>query len=156
MSQWKNSTRKHSGPFCLLDFLYEDVPGARIVTYLMVTKLSPALVLPDVLELAQPLLLSLKSVRINQTRRPIIFVAHGLGGIAGKQAPVEARETSDLTYSLNRITGTLVFGTSHRGARGCPDLSITLGELADAASKVAFSPSTSVNAVSLSTTYVPY
>ena len=65
------------------------------------------------------LLTELKGLRVNCQDRPIIFVAHSLGGLLVKRALVEARkmkhdkELQDVSYSSSAI---IFFGTPHRGA----------------------------------------
>ncbi len=52
----------------------------------------------------------------SETGRPIIFVAHSLGGIIVKQALVMAHEGSQFINIREHTLGVVFFGTPHRGS----------------------------------------
>lgn len=81
---WK---ARHGSAMWLRDFLPEHVPSARIMTYgydsrLLLNTDSTA----SIREFSQNFLEALSTVRVGDTRQPIIFIGHSLGGLVIKQA----------------------------------------------------------------------
>lgn len=71
----------------LRDFLPEDIPNARILTYGYDSKLLHNNSTASIHEFSQNLLEALTSARagIEASRRPIIFIGHSLGGLVIKE-----------------------------------------------------------------------
>ncbi|KAK4896822.1 hypothetical protein LTR27_005419 [Elasticomyces elasticus] len=111
----------------LKDFLPREVPTARIMIFAYNANVAFESSTAGVLEQADNLLNRLrhKRRRAKLDNRPIIFVAHSLGGIMVKRALIKARQ-DDLYASIQRATyGLVFFGTPHRGGEHVP-----LGKLA--------------------------
>lgn len=70
----------------LRDFLPEHVPTARIMTYGYDSRLLNSNSTASIREFSQNFLEALSTVRVGDTRRPIIFIGHSLGGLVIKQA----------------------------------------------------------------------
>ena len=73
----------------------------------------------DIEDQAGALLHALNVERMSpaQQKRPIIFIAHSLGGIIVKKALIIANERSSQYGSLlNSVTAMVLFGVPHRGA----------------------------------------
>ena len=120
----------------LRDLLPDDIPGARIFTYGYPAKAifsSSKAMVPD---FASWLLVSLNRVRMGKERRPIIFIAHSLGGIVLKQALLSAKEDLEYSDMFQSTKAALFFATPHRGSRGSPELVIFLGDVFDVCAKV--------------------
>ena len=61
--------------------------------------------------------LNMERISATQKKKPIIFVAHSLGGIIVKKALIVAHERSSLYGSLlNSVSGMVLFGVPHRGS----------------------------------------
>lgn len=120
----------------LKDFLYKDFPGARVFTYKYPSQLFFSKSKGTTDDYAQKLLLGLRGYRVGQERRPIIFIAHSLGGIVCKKALVLASEDSEFTTLLDSAIGILFFGTPHSGAAGTPDIAIKVGYVIDTLTKI--------------------
>ena len=100
----------------LRDVLPRDFPKARIFTYSYPSQFlcrSKA----TVADYARSLLSNLISERRGQERRPIVFLAHSLGGIVCKQALIKASQEKRFTVLLESTIGIFFFGTPHRGAK---------------------------------------
>ncbi|KAH6847423.1 hypothetical protein B0I37DRAFT_397614, partial [Chaetomium sp. MPI-CAGE-AT-0009] len=108
------------------DLACETMPDSRILTYGYDTKIRHAAMGPvsenTVNDHAWDLLCSLEALRRspNEIHRPILFVAHSLGGIIVKQALRRSRGPTSANTHLHNIfeatVGVLFFGTPHRGA----------------------------------------
>ena len=122
-------TKQKSSIFWLKDLLPNDIPGARIFTYDYPSHVLFSKPKATIADYAQSLLFALANSRVGGEWRPLIFIAHSLGGIVCKEALIKAKEDSRFQDILESTVGVLFFGTPHRGARGTPDLSISLGDL---------------------------
>lgn len=69
----------------LRDFLPEDLPNARILTYGYDTKLVGSLSNARISEYAKQFLESIEDARDSAPDRPIIFIGHSLGGLLIKE-----------------------------------------------------------------------
>lgn len=118
------------------DFLYKDFPGARIFTYKYPSHLFFSKSKATTDDYAQKLLLGLRGYRVDQARRPIIFIAHGYGGIVCKKALILASEDSEFTALLDSTVGILFLGTPHSGVVGTPDIAIKVGYVIDTLTKI--------------------
>ncbi|KAI1808455.1 hypothetical protein F4811DRAFT_500971 [Daldinia bambusicola] len=90
------------------DFLGQDIPGVRIIVWGWTGTLSPG---GTFSEQAESLLTDIARIRTG-TKRPIIFVGHGLGGLVVKEALV--------TAAMSRIYGAHVeLGNVYPKTIGC-------------------------------------
>ena len=108
------------------DLLPETIPTARVLTYGYDTHLSHVLGPPrnksTVYEMAWDFLVELEAKRQTEPLRPLIFIAHSLGGIFVKEAlrrsascqphPSRPKFCSVFTSTI----GIIFFGTPHGGA----------------------------------------
>ncbi|PVF93981.1 protein prenylyltransferase [Serendipita vermifera] len=114
-----------NGKMWLQDFLPDDIPNARILTYGHGADTHSRTYLPTqrLLHFAEGFVEDLLRERRSdpESKRPIIFLAHSLGGIILKKALTlcnipdynsERRQIKVSTY------GVLFFGTPHSGANG--------------------------------------
>lgn len=96
----------------LRDFLPSKVPEARILLFGYDSSVINGSKM-HLTDHAKNLLNRLESKRTAAPERPILFIAHSLGGLVVKQAMVEARKTENpicvATY------GMMFFATPHRG-----------------------------------------
>jgi triacylglycerol esterase/lipase EstA (alpha/beta hydrolase family) len=99
----------------LKDFLPSQLPNARVLLFGYNSNVAFETSIAGVREQAVNLLNRLASKREDAEERPIIFVAHSLGGIIVKRALVEAK--LDDTYKAIRDAtyGIAFFGTPHQG-----------------------------------------
>jgi hypothetical protein len=104
------------------DLLPRSVPNARILTYGYDTNIRTGSTInkSTVYDIAWDFLVSLEAARRVETSRPLLFIAHSLGGIVVKEALRRSRgcEThqSHLRSIYESCYGILFFGTPHGGA----------------------------------------
>lgn len=106
------------------DLLPVTVPNARVLTYGYDTKIRHAFVGPvssnSVADHGWDLLCALGDVRSDNPSRPLLFIAHSLGGLVTKIALMKSRESEHLKPRLHCVmastVGVFFFGTPHRGA----------------------------------------
>ncbi|KAL9114581.1 MAG: hypothetical protein Q9187_007434, partial [Circinaria calcarea] len=99
----------------LRDFLPLQLPSARVLLFGYNANVAFETSVAGVREQAINLLDRIVSKREEAEGRPIVFVAHSLGGIIVKRAMVEAK-LDDSFKSLREATyGIAFFGTPHRG-----------------------------------------
>ena len=115
----------------LRDLLPDDIPGARIFTYGYPSHVLCSTSTAGVSDYAGVLLTHIESRRVANEQRPIIFVAHSLGGIVCKRALIMAKENPTHQNIIANTVGILFFGTPHRGAVGSPEIGISLGYIVD-------------------------
>ena len=104
--------------------LPETLPTARVLVYGYDSKIGHALGTPisqnTVYDIASDLLKSLEANRRSQPSRPLVFIAHSLGGIIGKEALRQAHGCETHHHHLRQIyestAAILFFGTPHGGA----------------------------------------
>ena len=109
-------TDRETGKLWLRDSLPEDLPGARIFSFGYEASVFFNKHRVGLLDFANDLLVRLSTVRSDIKRRPIIFLAHSLGGIVCKQALVRAQQEPRYHTILEDTTSILFFGTPHRGS----------------------------------------
>ncbi|PVF97368.1 TPR-like protein [Serendipita vermifera] len=110
-----------NGKMWLKDFLADDIPNARILTYGHGADTHSHTYMPTqrLLHFAEGFVEDLLRVRRSNPERPIIFLAHSLGGIILKKALTLCNIPE---YNLERrqikvsTCGVLFFGTPHSGA----------------------------------------
>lgn len=110
----------------LHDLACHTIPDSRILTFGYDTRLQHRLIRPasgnDVSDHASNLLIGLEALcrHPNEQLRPIVFIAHSLGGIVVKEALRNSRRYKSSKAHLHAIfeatLGLLFFGTPHRGA----------------------------------------
>ncbi|KAK5049958.1 hypothetical protein LTR84_004077 [Exophiala bonariae] len=117
----KKATRKHHGYYWPFDFIPNDFPNVRVLTYgydshpshFYVGKTNQM----TITQHAQTLLQKLTNNRVDCLTRPIIFVAHSLGGILVKDAIVQSSKYENHLKSLSQSCSAIFFfGTPHHGA----------------------------------------
>ncbi|KAK3322732.1 hypothetical protein B0H66DRAFT_602162 [Apodospora peruviana] len=134
---WTTQTKDGApGGLWLETLLPKSAAGARIMTYCYNAEaLSPQVLVRKILySLALDLVHRVKQRREGEpakSRRPVIFVAHSLGGLVVQRALVIASESSDVSLQDVELStaGLLFFGT--------PSTSLSADGLADAIIKIA-------------------
>jgi triacylglycerol esterase/lipase EstA (alpha/beta hydrolase family) len=111
----------------LRDFLPTSLPRARILLFSYNANVAFKTSIAGVREQATDLLNQLDGKRKGSKDRPIIFIAHSLGGIVVKRALVEAKLNGSYKAIGNATYGIAFFGTPHKGGKH-----VKLGELATA------------------------
>ena len=105
------------------DLIPQDFPQLRVLTYGYDSKITGYYASSTgkngIFESGNSLLNALSQMRTNLAVRPIIFVAHSLGGLVIKQALVEARKRTSSSHIHDVYTSAravIFFGTPHRGS----------------------------------------
>ncbi|KAL9487937.1 hypothetical protein ACSS6W_000214 [Trichoderma asperelloides] len=124
---WKSKNEPH---MWLRDFLPQSVPNARIFTYGYDTKICDSQSEASILELGKTLLESIKITRgKNAKDRPLIFIAHSLGGLVVKEALVRAATGNEAYQTISRSCYALMFfGVPHRGLNNLSLMSMVKGQ----------------------------
>ncbi|KAL2816120.1 hypothetical protein BJX63DRAFT_430412 [Aspergillus granulosus] len=104
------------GKLWLRDFLPKHLPQARIFLFGYNSSVSIQSSSAGVREQAQNLLSRLLLERQDCHSRPIIFIAHSLGGIVVKEALVQAKLGAIYDSIRTATYGIAFFGTPHRGS----------------------------------------
>jgi hypothetical protein len=116
------------GKLWLRDFLPSSLPHARVLLFGYNANIAFETAAAGVREQAVNLLNHIISERAKVKDRPIIFIAHSLGGIVVKRALVEAK-LNDMYRPIREATyGIAFFGTPHQGGN--------LAKLGDIASTI--------------------
>ncbi|KAK3988894.1 hypothetical protein QBC44DRAFT_397114 [Cladorrhinum sp. PSN332] len=98
-------------------FLPRRFPGARVLTYGYNGDMYHNDSISGIRDLAKSLLSCIDIKRQDvDPRRPIIFIAHCLGGLIVKQALHTAHYERDYNYIADRTAGIFFFGTPHVAA----------------------------------------
>jgi hypothetical protein len=112
-----------NGILWLRDFLFKDVPGARILTFGYDSTIAFSKSVAGIEDHALGLLNALYMDRLHdgasESNRPIVFICHSLGGIVVKKALVLAHErSSDLAFKdiLTNTRAIAFLGVPHRGS----------------------------------------
>ncbi|KAH6671182.1 hypothetical protein B0J14DRAFT_595495 [Halenospora varia] len=100
----------------LKDFLPAQLPNARILLFGYNSNVAFETSISGVRENAVNLLNRLVNKRANTEERPIIFVAHSLGGIVVKRALVEAKLDHSYKCIRDATFGIAFFSTPHHGS----------------------------------------
>ena len=110
-------------PFWLADILPQDHKDARILTFGYDSKVTKGFMSSTskngIFQHGNSFLRAVGRVRTGCRQRPIVFVAHSLGGLVVKQALIEARKQTDEADLLDVYDSThaiIFFGTPHRGS----------------------------------------
>ncbi|RDW59348.1 uncharacterized protein DSM5745_11043 [Aspergillus mulundensis] len=105
-----------NGKMWLRDFLPNQLPQARVMLFGYNSNVSIQSSAAGVREQAQNLLSRLWLERQGCESRPIIFIAHSLGGIVVKEALVQAKLGHTFESIRTATYGIAFFGTPHRGS----------------------------------------
>ncbi|KAL4937603.1 hypothetical protein BDV06DRAFT_226801 [Aspergillus oleicola] len=105
-----------NGKMWLRDFLPKQLPQARILLFGYNSNVSIQSSSAGVREQAQYLLNRLWLERQGCESRPILFIAHSLGGIVVKEALVQAKLGHTYQSIQTATYGIAFFGTPHRGS----------------------------------------
>ena len=100
----------------LRDFLPQKLPNARILLFGYNANVGFQTSTAGVREQAINLLNRIALKRVDDEDRPMLFVAHSLGGIIVKQALVEAKLDDSYEHIRKATYGIAFFGTPHQGA----------------------------------------
>lgn len=119
-----STTPEQSSIYWPTDLLPAQCPGARVLVYGYESKITRGLLRATnktgIFALGQDFLYNLQRERSGKARKPMIFVAHSLGGILVKEMLSSAVVESDQTPSFSDIvedTKSVIFlGTPHRGS----------------------------------------
>jgi len=113
----KTWTDPKTKAFWIKDYLPQDIPDARILNFGYNARAAFGNTTAQVIDHAKDLLSSLLDKREEEIerRRPLIFIAHSLGGIIVKQALAWARIEPQYRCLEEMTIGILFFGTPHRG-----------------------------------------
>ena len=111
-------TSRETNAFWLKDFLSQDVPNARPMTFGYNSDAAFRHTTTDIIDHAKRLLSSLIDRREedNELRRPIIFIGHSLGGIVIKQLLCQATVEQRYNSISDSIVGIVFLGTLHLGS----------------------------------------
>ena len=128
---YKTWTDRETQCLWLRDLLPDDIPGARIFTYGYPSHVLCSTSTAGVSDHAGTLLAHIESRRVANEQRPIILVAHSLGGIVCKRALIMASANPRYDAVKANTVGILFFGTPHRGAIVSPEIGLFLGHIVD-------------------------
>ncbi|EXK25027.1 hypothetical protein FOMG_18285 [Fusarium oxysporum f. sp. melonis 26406] len=115
----KTWTDSATGQCWLEDLLPESTPRCRVLTFGYDSKLAFSKSRSGVEAFARDLLNRLRIVRSSSEarNRPLVFIAHSLGGIVVKKALIIAHNGSEVYAPiLKATTGIIFLGTPHRGS----------------------------------------
>lgn len=126
---YRTWTHKESGTLWLRDMLPRDIPEARIFSYGYPSQVLCNQSKAGIRDYATSLLVCLIDINADQKNRPIVFVAHSLGGIVCKQALIMAQHDARYHGIWENTAGVLFFGTPHLGSVGSPETGIFLSNV---------------------------
>ncbi|MCJ1246224.1 hypothetical protein MMC30_003430 [Trapelia coarctata] len=131
IKSWRRPDREQ---VWLRDFLAQDVPEARILTYGYDTLVVKSQSKASIADLAKSFLEALKNCRISaeEQRRPIIFLAHSLGGLVVKEALAQAsvtgkNEDMESQKIFKSCYGLMFFGVPNKGLNNASLVSMAKG-----------------------------
>ena len=101
----------------LRDALPHDIPSARILTYGYDTRLAESNSFQSLEDVASTFRASLRiALNSRPPDRPLVFIAHSLGGLVLKQALIQMASGDDIDKGLFQSTyGILFFGVPNQG-----------------------------------------
>jgi hypothetical protein len=110
-------TSKENNAQWLLEFVPRQFPGARVMSFGYNSAIGFSGSKMSIKDFARDLLNRLVAARCEDSKRPLIFVCHSLGGIVVKKALALAHE-EDGQYGdvLSACAGIIFMGTPHRGS----------------------------------------
>ncbi|TVY88975.1 Protein SERAC1 [Lachnellula willkommii] len=125
-------TEPKSHKLWLRDFLPDDLPRARVMVFGYDATPIFANSTAGIVEHARDLLRCLVETREgrDETKRPLIFIGHSLGGLVIKQALIIAERESRYYKQIYQSTsGVIFFGTPHQGS-SMADIGTTVARIA--------------------------
>ncbi|TVY49381.1 Protein SERAC1 [Lachnellula occidentalis] len=125
-------TEPKSHKLWLRDFLPNDLPRARVMVFGYDATPIFANSTAGIVEHARDLLRCLVEMREgrDETKRPLIFIGHSLGGLVIKQALIIAeRERRYYKHIYQSTGGVIFFGTPHQGS-SMADIGTTVARIA--------------------------
>ncbi|RFN45021.1 hypothetical protein FIE12Z_10749 [Fusarium flagelliforme] len=109
------SFKQKDGPFMWLrDGLPVDEPNLRILSYGYDSKIVDSNSFQNLTDLARSFQLDLESIQNSGHSRPIVFIAHSLGGLLVKETIVQMTHEPERSL-LDLISGFMFFGVPHQG-----------------------------------------
>ncbi|KAJ7290249.1 Alpha/Beta hydrolase protein [Mycena rebaudengoi] len=115
----------HSNDDCFMwlrDSLPEHFPGVRVLTYGYNANVISDVSTGRIRTFAETFLEKLKQERDSEGHRhkPLVLMAHSLGGLVLKQALIVGSNRADMRYKdvLESIHAVMFFGTPHQGGNG--------------------------------------
>jgi hypothetical protein len=105
----------------LRDSLPSDLPGARVMLYGYDTELHNSHTFQDLEALASTFRLDLQALTMRDfsnaepLTKPLVFVAHSLGGLVVKEAIIQMKRDKNHQALLDSIYGALFFGVPNQG-----------------------------------------
>ncbi|EJT79104.1 hypothetical protein GGTG_04193 [Gaeumannomyces tritici R3-111a-1] len=122
LKTWTHETTKVCWP---KDLLPRELPDMRVLSFAYNADIYGNTSVAGIQGNAQALLARLRDLRRDRDySRPIVFVAHNLGGIVLKQALCAARIDNRYQHLFSATRGFLLYGTPHLGADKSQWLSI--------------------------------
>ncbi|KAL8344433.1 hypothetical protein RB601_004802 [Gaeumannomyces tritici] len=120
----RSSARETSSVYWPTDLLPSTIPDARIMTYGYDTHIRHQVFGPrasqnTIYDIAGDFLVALEAERRGATHRPLIFIAHSLGGIVVKEMLRRSQgchSHDHLRQATSATIGVVFFGTPHSGA----------------------------------------
>ncbi|KAK4650756.1 hypothetical protein QC762_0113320 [Podospora pseudocomata] len=121
----KKSTPSSASVYWPQDLLPKNLPHARVATFGYDTNIrhrhvGPMLNKSTIYDMAKDFLYRLEALRRSNSSRPLLFIAHSLGGIMVKEALRQAYNNQNrhiqLRQTFDSTIGILFFGTPHGGA----------------------------------------
>lgn len=111
------------------DSIPRSVPGVRTVVYGYDSQLLESDSFQTISDIAQAFILHLQSAGYNlPSSKPIVFLAHSLGGIVLKEAIVQmADREKSVTQILDNILGAIMFGVPSLGMEQTHLISVVEG-----------------------------
>ena len=110
-------------------------PQTRVMTFGYESKISrgyKAVNQGDIFSHARNLLYAVEAKRRQAPQRPLLFIAHSLGGILVKEALRRSETDPDprIKKIFEALTGVFFFGTPHRGSKAWADFGETVTKVA--------------------------
>ncbi|KAJ3918020.1 Alpha/Beta hydrolase protein, partial [Lentinula edodes] len=104
----------------LRDRLPEQIPAARVITYGYNANVYSDVSMGRMRTFAETFLERLRYIRERNPARPLIIIAHSMGGLIIKQALIIAHNRADKRYNsiINSVSGIVFLGTPHQGGNG--------------------------------------
>ncbi|KAJ3847439.1 Alpha/Beta hydrolase protein, partial [Lentinula lateritia] len=104
----------------LRDCLPEQIPAARVIAYGYNANVYSDVSMGRMRTFAETFLERLRYIRERNPARPLIIIAHSMGGLIIKQALIIAHNRADKRYDsiINSVSGIVFLGTPHQGGNG--------------------------------------
>lgn len=121
----KSFTSLSTGCCWIKDFLPHDLPRCRIFTFGYESSLfgsSAAASHANFYDISRNLCESLLLELGDKPTRPLVFVAHSIGGLVVKRFLIETRQSLVFQGLFDSVSGILFFGTPHRGSAAASQL----------------------------------